>query len=110
MGADSPVSHTGDGVTVAIRVTPKAGRNRIEGIVADASGRLAVRVAVTAAPADGKANKAVITLLARTWNVPKSTVSIQSGQTGRNKILRITGDTATLEKRIEETVRTPHNA
>lgn len=110
MAGDSPVTPTHEGVIVAIRVTPKAGRQKIEGMTADASGRPAIKIAVTAAPENGKANKAVIALSSRAWNIPKGTISIQSGETHRNKILRIAGDTAALKRKIEETVGTPHHA
>lgn len=110
MAGDSPVTATDEGVIVAIRVTPKAGRQGIDGIIADAAGRPVVKISVTATPEDGKANKAVIALLSRVWNIPKSAISVQSGQKSRNKILRITGDTPTLELRIEKTLGTPHHA
>lgn len=110
MADSGPVFRTGDGVTVAIRVTPKAGRQRVEGMVADASGQLAIKITVTAAPENGKANKAVIAFLARTWKIPKSHISLQAGLTSRNKILKITGDTAALKGKIEETLETPHHA
>ena len=97
-------------MTVAIRVTPKAASQRIGEVVADARGRVAVKVAVTAAPEGGKANRAVIALLSRAWGVPKSAFSVQSGHTGRDKVLRIEGDTATLERKITETLRMPHHA
>ena len=98
---NSPVSRTNDGVTVAVRVTPKARSSRINGTVADADGRTAVKVAVTTIPEGGKANAAVIALLAKSWRVPKSTITIQSGATARRKILRIKGDAGALKQRIE---------
>jgi len=102
MSDASPVLETEDGVTVALRVTPKARRQRIEGVVADAKGRPVIKVTVTAAPEDGKANKALIAFLSRAWKVPKSTMSIRTGATSRNKILSITGESAALRHRIEE--------
>lgn len=74
-------------VVMAVRVTPRSGRDAIEGV--DEHG--AVRVRVTAAPADGAANKAVITLLAKALGVPRGAVSIVSGTTSRHKRLRIEG-------------------
>jgi len=101
VGRKSPVAKTDDGVTVAIRVSPRAKSSRIDGTVADADGRCAVKVAVTTVPEDGKANAAIIALLAKSWRVPKSSISIQSGAAARRKILRIKGDSGALKQRIE---------
>jgi uncharacterized protein YggU (UPF0235/DUF167 family) len=69
--------------------------------VADADGRCALKVAVTTIPEGGKANAAVIALLAKSWRVPKSSITIRSGATAQRKILRIEGDGAALMRRIE---------
>lgn len=76
---------------VALRVTPRAAADRIavEPATADRPARL--RVHVTTAPEDGKANKAVIALVARALGVPRSTITIARGETGRDKLLRIDG-------------------
>ena len=77
---------------VALRVTPRSSRDAIEG--ADDEG--AIRVRVTAAPADGAANEAVIKLLAKTLGVPKGAVTLVAGATSRHKRLRIEGVSAAL--------------
>jgi uncharacterized protein len=77
-------------------LTPKASRNRIEGIQADADGASLLKVSVTAVPEAGKANAALIKLLAKSWKLPKSTFSIISGTTDRRKTLMIDGDTDRL--------------
>ncbi len=69
--------------TLAVRVTPKASADRI--VVEDG----AVRVYVAAPPDKGKANKAVIALVARALELPKSAVELVCGETGREKLLRI---------------------
>jgi len=79
------------GVTVALRVIPKAGTDAVRGLAVDAHGRERVKVAVTAAPADGKANAAVVALLAGIWRVPKSTLTIASGAAARDKTVHVTG-------------------
>jgi hypothetical protein len=80
-------------IIIAVRVTPRSSRDAIED--ADHAGELRVRV--TAAPADGAANKAVIGLLAKSLGVPRSAVSLVSGAAGRHKRLRIEGpDMATV--------------
>jgi len=101
---NSPVSPTDNGVTVAVRVSPRARSSRIDGVVADADGHRAVKVAVTAVAEGGKANAAVIALLAKTWRVPKSVITIQSGATAPRKILRIAGDAGALKQIIEASI------
>jgi uncharacterized protein len=85
-----------DGVRIAVRLTPKAGRNRIGGFVEDAEGKAALKVAVTAVPEKGRANKALIELLAKTWRVPKTTIELIAGSKDRNKVVRISGETKAL--------------
>jgi uncharacterized protein len=72
-------------VVVAVRVTPRSGRDAVEGV--DELG--ALRVWVMAAPTDGAANKAVIKLLAKALAVPRGAVTVVSGATSRHKQLRI---------------------
>jgi uncharacterized protein (TIGR00251 family) len=74
-------------VLVTVRVTPRAAYDAIEGV--DDAG--AIRVRVTAPPADGAANKAVITLLAKAVGVPQSGVALISGAASRHKRVRIEG-------------------
>jgi uncharacterized protein YggU (UPF0235/DUF167 family) len=67
------------GVRVAVRLRPAAGRNRIEGIADGPDGGRALRISVTAPPEAGKANAALIGLLAKAWHLPKSTMRVASG-------------------------------
>jgi uncharacterized protein (TIGR00251 family) len=73
-------------VRLAVRVTPRGGRDAVEGVAGD---RLVVRVA--AAPVDGKANAAVERLVAKTLGVPKGRVAVVSGAKSREKTLRVEG-------------------
>ena len=82
---------TADGIVVAVRVTPRGGRDRLGG---GEGPWLAARIA--AAPVDGKANAALIALVAAAFAVPKRAVTIVGGDTARLKRLRVTGDPATL--------------
>lgn len=100
MKEPSPVTVSGDGVRVALRVTPRAGRDRIDGFVADTDGRTVLKLSVTAAPEDGKANTAVLKLLAKAWDMPRSALSVVSGASARRKIVHIAGDGPALERRI----------
>jgi hypothetical protein len=77
------------GVTFAVKVHPRAKKNAITGEVGDA-----VKVALTAPPVDGKANAACIEFFAKLLNVPRSSVTIASGQSSRNKVIRVSGVTA----------------
>ena len=90
--ATTPVSRAADGVRVALKVTPKAAVDRIVGCEDDAEGGRVLQVAVTAAPEDGKANDAVIALLAKAWKLPKRDLSIAIGAASRRKVLHVAGD------------------
>jgi len=94
----------GEGVRIAVRITPKARRDGIEGLADTAAGGAELRVSVTAVPEDGKANRALVKLLAKLWGVPKSAVEIVSGETDRHKILSISGDPERILRRIAETL------
>lgn len=100
----SPLRITDDGLTVALKVTPRAGRNAISGLSLDADGTARVGVSVTDVPEGGKANKAVIKLLAGTWGLRKSDLSILRGETDRRKLLLINGDAAQLEASIKQRI------
>ncbi|MCV3767341.1 DUF167 family protein [Rhizobium sp. TRM95796] len=77
---------------LAVRLTPSGGRDAVEGFETDAAGERWLKARVRAAPEDGKANKALVELLAKTLRLPKSSISFQSGETSRKKILRIEAD------------------
>lgn len=97
----SPFRVTARGVRVAVRVNPRAARSRIEGIAAEADGGAVVRVAVTAPPADGKANAAVLDVLAEAWRVKPSALALAAGATGRRKTIEVAGDPAMILARLE---------
>ncbi|MBN1592729.1 MAG: YggU family protein [Candidatus Coatesbacteria bacterium] len=78
-----------DGALIQLRAQPGASRNEI---VLDSEGRLKVRV--TAAAVEGAANRSVIKLLAKALSVPKSSISIQSGEASRDKVLLVEGQSA----------------
>lgn len=91
---------TSGGVTVQLRVQPRARR-----IALEHTAEGALKAAVTAAPEDGKANDAVVALLAKAWRLPKSTFEIVRGGTAREKTLMVAGDPAVLADRIAEWMR-----
>jgi len=89
------------GYSLALRVTPNASRARLDGVATDADGTPFLKVAVTVPPEDGKANEAVIKLLAKDLRLPKSALTIASGAHNRRKVLLIAGDQRELEAKIE---------
>ena len=80
-----------DGLAIAVRVTPRGGR---DALAAGTSEHFAARLA--AAPVDGAANAGLVALVAKTFGVPKRAVTITSGETARLKRLHIVGNVATL--------------
>lgn len=102
--APSPFSAAPGGVRASLRVTPKASRNKVGGLAERADGGVALKVAVTTVPEDGKANQAVIDLLAKAWKTPKSSISVAAGAQDRNKIVFVAGDPADLLPRLEASV------
>ncbi|WP_105423398.1 DUF167 domain-containing protein [Neorhizobium sp. T25_27] len=94
-----------DHLRLAIRLTPNSGRNAVEGMEIAADGEVFLKARVTAVPEDGKANKALILLLADTFRLPKSSISILSGETARKKILRIDGDPEDLEEKFKKVLK-----
>jgi uncharacterized protein (TIGR00251 family) len=98
----SPIRRVEDGVTVAIRLTPKAKANRIVGLVAGPDGAQALKTGVTAAPERGKANAALLALLAKAWRLPKSTLSLSAGARDRRKVVHIAGDPALLKRSLDD--------
>jgi uncharacterized protein (TIGR00251 family) len=83
------IKNSPKGATFAVKVHPRAKKNVITGEVGDA-----IKLALTAPPADGKANEACIDFFAKLLKVPRSSVTIAAGQTSRNKVIRVAGVTA----------------
>lgn len=77
------------GVTFAVKVHPRANKNAITGEIADA-----LKISLTTPPVEGRANDACIEFFSKILKVPRSSVTIASGQTSRNKVIRVTGVTA----------------
>ena len=93
-----PYSLDGDDLLLAVRLTPRARKDEIGGIVDAGDGRTALAVRIAAPPVEGAANKALIALLSKALGVPKAAVTIRSGETSRLKMVRLTGlSEATLE-------------
>jgi len=74
------------GVTFAVKVHPRAKKDAITGELGDA-----LKVSLTTPPIEGRANEACIEFFAKLLKVPRSSVTIASGQTSRNKVIRVAG-------------------
>lgn len=103
---ECPFRPVDGGVAVAVRLTPKSSANGIRGIGGDADGAAMVKAVVTAPPEDGKANAALLKLLAKTWKLPKTSLTIASGLTSRRKVVHIAGDPGGLCEMLEKWGRT----
>lgn len=101
----SPVLRRPHGIELAVKVTPKAGRDRIEGVVVDAAGAAWLAVKVAAPAQGGKANRAVLALLAARLGVAASTLELVAGAGARWKRVAVAGDPAWLESRASELAR-----
>ena len=99
-----PWRYSTGGISVALRVTPRGGRDDIDGIETLANGRSVVRVHVRAIADGGEANRAVMELLAKTLGVPKARVKILSGVTSRLKQVAVDGDPKLLGDTLRKAV------
>ena len=90
-----------EGLSFALRVTPKAKRNHILGIMQDEKGDYLLKVAVTSVPEEGKANEAVIQLLCKLWHLRKNQIKIKQGLGSRNKVVQLFGTAAELWENVK---------
>lgn len=100
--AAAPWSLFADGINIVVRLTPKGGRDAIEGMETLSDGRAVLKVRVHAAPSEGEANAALIKLIAKAVGVPPRDVSLVAGATARIKRLVISGDGPTLVAALEK--------
>jgi len=100
--ATKPWAAVAGGVTLAVRLTPKGGRDAIDGIERLADGRAVLKVRVTAPPSEGEANAALVRLIAKGLGVPPRDVTVAAGTTARVKRLVIAGDGPTLIAALEK--------
>jgi uncharacterized protein len=91
-----PWRYSTQGISIALRVTPRSGRDDIDGVETLANGRTVVKIRVRAIADGGEANRAVIELMAKALGVPKAKVRILSGTTSRLKQIAVDGDPAML--------------
>jgi uncharacterized protein YggU (UPF0235/DUF167 family) len=100
--AARPWSAAADGISVTVRLTPKGGRDAIDGIETLADGSTVLKMRVRAAPHEGAANDALCRLLARALGVPPTRVEIAAGAASRIKRVKVVGDTAAMAAKLEK--------
>ena len=99
-----PWRYAATGISIALRVTPRGGRDDIDGIEQLADGRSVLKVRVRAIADGGEANKAVLVLLAKSLGVPKASVRLLSGATSRLKQIAVEGEPARLGEALRQLV------
>lgn len=90
-----------DGIRLRLRVTPKSRRPGPQGFADLPEGGSALKLGINAAPEDGKANAAVIALLAKHLPVAKAAISVVAGAKDRRKLVDIRGDPGALAQALE---------
>lgn len=98
---------TGGGLSLSVRLTPRGGRDALDGIEHLADGRAVLKVRVRAAPSEGEANAALTLLLARLLDLPRSQVRLAAGTSARLKTISLAGDPRELAARLEAVLTAP---
>lgn len=104
MSARRPWRRDAGGLTLFVRLTPRGGRDRIEGVRLDADGRPTLSARVAAPPAEGAANAALTALLAKALGAPRGAVRIERGAQARVKQVAVEGDPDALEAALARLV------
>ena len=99
--AHEPWTHSADGVIVDVRLTPRGGRDAIEGIERRADGRVVLKARVRAAPFEGQANTALCRLLADVLDAAPRQVTLVGGATARVKRIRIAGAANAIVEKLQ---------
>ena len=103
--AGPPWIAVADGLRLSVRLTPKGGRDAIDGVGTLADGRNVLQARVRAAPSEGGANAALIGLLAKKLGVAARDVHLEAGAGARLKRIKVDGDGAALAARLDRIVR-----
>ena len=96
-----PYSTVQGGVRLALRLSPRASRTEVDGIVQDAEDRPLLKLRLAAPPVDGAANAALISLLAKALSLRKADITIRSGETSRTKILHLAGEPQIILQKLD---------
>jgi len=100
-----PFAVASDGLRLKVRLTPKASAAGILGIAAEADGSVALKIAVKAPPEAGKANDALVGLIAELLGLRRRDVTLALGAANRRKLVHVAGDPAALARRLEEVLQ-----
>jgi uncharacterized protein YggU (UPF0235/DUF167 family) len=102
-----PIERAADGVRLHLKATPKASADRLGGVIEEPgrpgeTGRPVrrLKIQVTAPPADGAANAAILKLLAKALSAPKTSLTLISGASARHKVVQVAGDPDRLARDI----------
>ena len=101
----SPWILVADGLRLTVRLTPKGGRDAIDGVGTLADGRNVLQARVRAAPSQGEANAALLGLLAKKLGVAARAVRLEAGASARLKRIKVDGNGAALAARLDRIVR-----
>jgi uncharacterized protein (TIGR00251 family) len=102
MAVPPPWTVTADGIVLTVRLTPRGGRDSIDGIEQSADGRSVLRVRVRAIASEGEANAALLKLIARTLGVAQREVGQIAGATSRLKRVTVAGSGHALAAALEK--------
>jgi uncharacterized protein YggU (UPF0235/DUF167 family) len=102
-----PWRSTASGVEIVLRLTPRGGRDAIDGVEVLSDGRPVLKARVRVTPEDGEANRAVERLIAKSLGVPNSAVRVGTGHTSRIKHIAVDGEPSVLLKKLEKILGEP---
>ncbi len=102
-----PIAPMADGIVLTVRLTPRGGRDALDGVAIDAAGRAMLRARVSAPPEDGAANTALLALLADELGIAKKALTLAGGTTQRVKRVHIAGDPTALTTRMRQLLGAP---
>jgi len=89
------ITEKGNGLVLTLRVVPRSSKNKIDGLLGEA-----LKVRIQAPPVEGKANAYLLKFLAKQWKVPRRSLVLLAGETGRNKRLEIMNPPDELRKEL----------
>lgn len=99
-----PWRERADGLDLFVRLTPKSARDALEGVEILGDGHCVLKCRVRAVPEDGKANAALLALVAKQLKTPASRIDVVAGATSRSKTLRLQGEVLALVEKLENLV------
>lgn len=99
---ERPYSVNKAGLRLRVRLTPRASRDGVDGLVQDSQGQTLLQVRLKAPPVEGAANKALVNFLASELKLRKGDIEIVAGAKSRVKMVQLSGESSTLEARLNK--------